>query len=69
MNRDELNEIYKELEKRMHRIVVPFTSLHRGFDFSCGYFSGHYHKNSEDKVLVNEGKEKGGIKRGVAEII
>lgn len=34
MNRDELNEIYRELENRMHRIVAPFTLLHKGFDFS-----------------------------------
>ena len=30
MNRDELNEIYRELENRMHKIIVLFTSLHKG---------------------------------------
>ena len=30
MNRDELNEIYRELENRMHKIIAPFTSLHKG---------------------------------------
>lgn len=49
MNRDELNAIYRELEKRMHKIVGPFTSLHKGFEFSCGYYSGHYHKDAEGK--------------------
>ena len=33
MNRDELNEIYRELENRMHRIVAPFTLLHKGLIF------------------------------------
>ncbi len=53
MNRDELNEIYRGLENRMHRIVAPFTSLHKGFDFSCGYYSGHYHKNVEGKYVMD----------------
>lgn len=53
MNRDELNEIYKKLENRMHRIIAPFTSLHKGFDFSCGYYSGHYHKNAEGKYVMD----------------
>jgi len=53
MNRDELNEIYRELENRMHRIVALFTSLHKGFDCSCGYYSGHYHKNAEGKYVMN----------------
>ena len=53
MNRNELNEIYRELEKRMHRIVAPFTLLHKGFDFSCGYYSGHYHKNAEGKYVMD----------------
>ena len=53
MNRDELNEIYRELENQMHRIVAPFTLLHKGFDFSCGYYSGHYHKNAEGKYVMD----------------
>ncbi len=53
MNRDELNAIYRELENRMHKIVAPFTSLHKGFDFSCGYYSGHYHKNVEGKYVMD----------------
>ena len=53
MNRDELNAIYRELENRMHKIVAPFTSLHKGFDFSCGYYSGHYHKNAEGKYVMD----------------
>ena len=53
MNRDELNEIYRELENRIHRITAPFTSLHKGFDFSCGYYSGHYHKNTEGKYVMD----------------
>ena len=53
MNRDELNLIYRKLENRMHRIIAPFTSLHKGFDFSCGYYSGHYHKNAEDKYVMD----------------
>ena len=53
MDRDELNEIYKKLENRMHKIVAPFTSLHKGFDFSCGYYSGHYHKNAEGKYAMD----------------
>lgn len=44
MNRDELNEIYRELEKRMHKIIAPFTLLHNGFDFSYGY----YHKGVDE---------------------
>ena len=53
MNRDEMNEIYRGLENRMHRIVAPFASLHKGFDFSCGYYSGHYHKNVEGKYVMD----------------
>lgn len=53
MDRDKLNEIYKKLENRMYRIVAPFTSLHKGFDFSCGYYSGHYHKNAEGKYVMD----------------
>lgn len=53
MNRDELNQIYKELESRMHRITAPFTSLHKGFDFSCGYYRGHYHKDAEGKYVMD----------------
>ena len=53
MNRDELNEIYRELENRMQEIVAPFASLHKGFDFSCGYYSGHYHKNAEGKYVMD----------------
>ena len=49
MNRDELNELYRELENRMHKIIAPFASLHKGYDFSCGYYSGHYHKNANLK--------------------
>ena len=47
MNREELNKIYRDLESRMHRITASFTSVHNGFDFSCGYYSGHYHKDEE----------------------
>ncbi len=53
MNRDELNEIYKKLENRMHRIIAPFTSLHKGFDFSCGYYSGHYQKDVDGKYVMD----------------
>jgi len=53
MRRDELNDIYRKLENRMHRIVALFTSLHKGFDCSCGYYSGHYHKNAEGKYVMN----------------
>ena len=53
MDRDKLNEIYKKLENRMYRIVAPFTSPHKGFDFSCGYYSGHYHKNAEGKYVMD----------------
>ena len=53
MNRDELNEIYKKLENRMHRIIAPFTSLHKGFEFFCGYYSGHYYKNAEGKYVMD----------------
>ena len=53
MNRDELNDIYRKLENRMHRIVAPFTSLHKGFDCSCGYYSGHYQKNVEGKYVMD----------------
>ena len=31
MNRDELNEIYRELESWMHKIIAPFTLSHKGF--------------------------------------
>ena len=53
MNRDELNEIYRELENRMHKIIAPFTSLHKGFDFSCGYYSGHYHKGVDGNYVMD----------------
>lgn len=53
MRRDELNDIYRKLENRIHRIVAPFTLLHKGFDFSCGYYSGHYHKNAEGKYVMD----------------
>lgn len=53
MNRDVLNDIYRELENRMHRITAPFTSLHKGFDFSYGYYSGHYHKNAEGTYVMD----------------
>ncbi|MBE5951221.1 MAG: hypothetical protein E7260_06445 [Lachnospiraceae bacterium] len=53
MNRDELNELYRELENRMHKIIAPFASLHKGYDFSCGYYSGHYHKNVEGKYMMD----------------
>lgn len=53
MNRDELNAIYRELENQMHKIVAPFTSLHKGFDFSCGYYSGHYSKNAEGRYVMD----------------
>ena len=53
MDRDELNEIYRELENRMHRITALFSSLHKGFDFSCGYYNGHYHKNAEGKYVMD----------------
>ena len=53
MNRDELNEIYRELENRMQQIVAPFMSLHKGLVFSCGYYSGHYHKNVEGKYVID----------------
>ena len=53
MNRDELNELYRELENRMHKIIAPFASLHKGYDFSCGYYSGHYHKNVEGKYVMD----------------
>ena len=53
MSRDELNNIYRELENRIHRITAPFTSSHKGFDFSCGYYSGHYHKNTEGKYVMD----------------
>ena len=53
MNRDELNEIYRELESRMQKLVAPFTSLHKGFDFSCGYYSGHYHKDAKGKYVMD----------------
>ncbi len=53
MSRDELNDIYRELENRIHKIVAPFTSLHKGFDFSCGYYSGHYHKNTAGKYVMD----------------
>ena len=60
MNRDELNEIYRELESRMHRITAPFTSLHKGFDFSCGYYSGHYHKD-EEGFISKKMKSRGNL--------
>ena len=53
MNRNELNELYRELENRMHKIVAPFTSLHKGFNFSCGYYSGRYHKNAEGRYVMD----------------
>lgn len=53
MNRDELNEFYRELENRMHKIIAPFASLHKGYDFSCGYYNGHYHKNAEGKYVMD----------------
>ena len=53
MDRDKLNEIYKKLENRMHKIIAPFASLHKGYDFSCGYYSGHYHKNVEGKYMMD----------------
>lgn len=53
MKRNELNEIYKDLEKRMHRITAPFTLLHNSFDFSCGYYNGHYHKDEEGEYVMD----------------
>lgn len=53
MKRDELNDIYRKLENRMQQIVAPLPSLHKGFDFSCGYYSGHYHQNSEGTYVMD----------------
>lgn len=53
MCREELNEVYKKLESKMHDIAAPFISLHNGFDFICGYYNGHYHKDSEGKYVMD----------------
>jgi len=51
--REDLNEIYKKLESKMHDITVLLTSLHNGFDFTCGYFNGHYHKDANGKYVMD----------------
>ena len=53
MNREELNEVYKKLDLRMHKIAAPFTSLHKEYDFSCGYYNGHYHKATDGKYVMD----------------
>ena len=47
MCRDELNKVYQKLEIKMHEITAPFLSLHNGIPFTCGYYNGHYFKNSD----------------------
>jgi len=51
--REDLNEIYKKLESKMHDITALLTSLHNGFDFTCGYFNGHYHKDANGKYVMD----------------
>lgn len=53
MKRDELNEVYQKLESKMHEIVAPFTSLHKGHPFTCAYYNGHYFKNSDGKYTMD----------------
>ena len=53
MCREDLNEIYKKLESKMHDITALLTSLHNGFDFTCGYFNGHYHKDANGKYVMD----------------
>ena len=47
MNRNELNEVYKKLESKMHELTTLFNSLHKGFQYTCAYYSGHYYKNAD----------------------
>ncbi len=53
MKRDELNEIYRSLENKMNELRTPFLQLHKGYKHTCGYFSGHYHKNAEGKYIMD----------------
>ncbi len=53
MNRNELNEVYQKLESKMHEITAPFLSLHKGHPFTCGYYNGHYSKDSNGEYTMD----------------
>lgn len=43
----ELNAIYRRLDMRVHELCAPFSSLHKGLAYSCGFFNGHFYKNDD----------------------
>lgn len=45
MDRNKLNEIYCKLDGRTHELVKPFIQANGIFNYSRGYFNGHYSKN------------------------
>ena len=53
MTREELNEVYKKLEVKTNELIAPLTAVHKGFPYTCGYYSGHYYKNIEGKYEMD----------------
>lgn len=53
MNREVLNEIYKKLDFVMQKIVAQLKNVFDGFEYSCGYYNGHYNKGADGEYVMD----------------
>lgn len=53
MQKDQLNEIYKELHLKAHEIANEFAGLHNGYEHSMGWYNGHYFKNEAGEYQMD----------------
>lgn len=53
MNRSNLNNIYKTLEDKKNELVEPFSSSQKEFQYTIGYFNGHYSKDDNGMYTID----------------
>lgn len=60
MTRDDLNQVYKILDAKAQEFHASFLScssnnepIRTGMPCTCGYYNGHYHKDSEGQYVMD----------------
>ncbi len=53
MTRKDLNDVYKKLDLKAMELSYPFNKIHGNFQYSVGFYNGHYGKNENGEYEMD----------------
>ena len=53
MTRKELNDVYEKLDLKAMELSFPFNKIHGIFQYSVGFYNGHYSKNKSGEYQMD----------------